>query len=197
MEAIFTYGAKKTALTPRTILYGATPVFLGSRTYSPTDSYDSIAVVGSLPLSPEATAAMADVQSLQSVAALNARIAAIDTAIANLTLFEKDTRAYYDMRVDRTSGGKRQRLRDERAALCDQANNEAATLRSARASAVRLATAMATAKQDDFNPQTGVALTETEKAAAAQSAAAGSAGMKSLILPIGAALAALFVLKGH
>lgn len=195
MQALFTYGSnRKSAMTPPTILCGRAPYLLGSRTYDPTASYDSVASVGPLPLSPESAASMADVQSLTSVQALADRVSAIDTAIANLTLFEKQTRAYYDNRVDRTSGGKRQRLRDERAALCDQANNEIAVLRSARASAVRLATAMASAKQDDFNPATGVALTPTEKAAAQ---AAAPSGLNSMILPIGAALAALFVLKGH
>ncbi len=189
MDSLFTYGgSRKSALTPRTNLFGA---------YSSTANYDSVASIGPLPLSPEAATSMADVQSLNTVAALTSRISDIDSAIANLTLFEQQTRAYYDDRVNRTSGGKRSRLRGERADLCNQALAEIALLRSARASAVRRATAVATAIQSDYNPNTGAALTPVEKEAIGKAAADSASGMSGLIIPAGAALAALFFLKGH
>lgn len=180
-------GSRVSAVTPCTILFGA---------YSNTVVYNSVASVGVLPLSPEAAAALADVQSLTTSGEFKARIAAIDVAIANLTLFERQTRAYYDARVSRTSGGKRDRLRAERADLCNQALDELALLRSARASAVRLTTAVVTAKQDDYDPNTGKALTPAEKKAIADQTAL-SPDMSALIIPVGAALAALFFLKGH
>lgn len=189
MNTIFTCaGNKKSAITPRTILLGA---------YSASASYDSVTSVGALPLSPQEAAVLADVQSLNSPAALASRISTIDVAIADLTLFEKQTRAYYDSRVSRTSGGKRDRLRAERADLCNQALAEIALLRSARASAVRRATSLSTSKQSDFNPDTGAALTPVEKQTMDAQAAASAPSMSSLIIPVGAALAALFFLKGH
>jgi hypothetical protein len=191
MHAVFTYGgSRKSSLTPTTIVFGA---------YAPTSAYDSIASVGPLPLSPEAAAAMADVQTLASVAAVNGRISQINVAIANLTAFEKQTRAYYDARVSRTSGGKRDRLRRERADLCNQALAEIALLKSAHASATRLATTLATVAQDDYNPATGVAMTPAERAIAVQQKAAAPAtfNMNSLIIPAGAALAAIYFLKGN
>ncbi len=203
MQTMFTYGgSRKSAVTPRTILYGNSPA-RGDRfrfgAYSTTYDYDSVGSVGGLPISPEAAAVMSDVNSLSSVAGVAERISAIDAAIATLTQFEKQTRAYYDRRVNQTSGGKRDRLRSERSDLCNQALSEIALLRSARASAVRRASSLATASQSDFNPDTGVALTPVEKQAVATQQAASGQGFNatSLILPVGAALAALFFLKGH
>ncbi len=202
MHTIFTYGGnRKSALTPHTILFGNSPA-KGDRfrfgAYSSASSYDSVATVGPLPLSPEGAAALADVQALSTVEALTGRISAIDAAIANLTLFESQTRAYYDTRVSRTSGGKRSRLRTERADLCNQALAEIALLKSARASAVRRSTAVAVSSQSDYNPNTGVALTPVEKETAiAQATANPPSSLQALIIPVGAAVAALFFLKGH
>ncbi len=195
MQSLFTYGgSRKSGITPKTILGGNRSRF---GAYSPTYAYDSAGSIGDLPLSPEAATAMADVQSLNSVSGITSRISEIDSAIANLTLFESQVRAYYDGRVNRTSGGKRDRLRRERSDLCNQANAEIALLRSARASAVRRATAVATSTQDDYNPNTGKTLTPTEKEAVAAGKMEPPSNMSSLLIPVGAAVAALFFLKGN
>jgi hypothetical protein len=210
MQAIFTYGGnRKSGLTPRTILFGADPfataknIFTSSsasRAFSSSAQYDVYSSVGPLPYSPEAALALADVQSMTNAAALADRINAINIAIAALTDYAEKVTAYYGTRVSRTSGGKRDRLRAERAAVRGQAEAEITLLKAGLASAKRIATAVVTSAQDDYNPESGKLLTPVEKEAVAAKAAASassSSGMNALIIPVGAALAALFFLKGN
>lgn len=193
MNTLFAYGgSRKSALTPRTVLFGA---------YSATDVYSSDAVVGKFPYTVEYVSMLCDVTPLKTAAALNDRIAAMDVAMAVLAKYEVDMNAYYTPRMRDTSGGKHDRLSAERGVLGIQARDERLRLVSARATASRLLSSVVVVTQDDFNPKTGVVLTPVEKEIVVQQAAAkaasASSGMSGLIIPIGAALAALFFLKGH
>ena len=209
MQAIFTYGGnRKSALTPRTLLFGADPfataknIFTSgsaSRLYSSTANYDAYATLGRLPYSPEQTMLLADLRNVISPTEMAGRIEAINVAIASLVDYATKLTSYYGTRVSRTSGGKRDRLRAERAALRNQADAQVALLKAGLASAKTIGTAMVTATQTDYNPETGRIMTPVEKEVARQNQAAtqGASGMSSLILPIGAGLAALYFLKGH
>jgi len=180
MQALFTYGGtRKSALTASTILFGA---------YLSTRFYDANNDVGLLPLAPSDAASMVS----------GGNISDIKTAIASLTDYEAKVRKYYDTRVSRTSGGKRDRLRAERADLTGAALESLTLLKSGLLTLERKAVAAVTAKQDDFNPATGKALTEVEKEVLKETQNQSSSfNATSLIIPVGAALAALFFLKGH
>lgn len=180
MQATFTYGGnRKSALTASTILFGA---------YLSTKFYDANNDVGLLPLSPSDAASMVN----------GGDVTAIRAAIAALTDYEAKVRKYYDTRVSRTSGGKRDRLRAERADLTGAALESLTLLKSGLLTLERKIAAIATSKQDDYNPATGKPLTEVEKEVLkVNDAQASSFNPTSLIIPVGAALAALFFLKGH
>lgn len=193
MQAVFTYGNMKSGLTPRTILFGA---------WSPTAVYDFINPQvnngGQLPYTPEQTASLADLSGLTTVSAVANRILEIDIAISTLKAYRGKVTSYYDMRVSRTSGGKQDRLRNERRDLYNVIDESLSLLTSARVGAATKKTAVAVASQDDYNPNTGKPLTPAEKEALAEKGGSEKPfDFSKLILPIGAGLAALFFLKGH
>lgn len=143
---------------------------------------------------------LADVQGLSTPAQMAARIAAINTAVASLTDYITKLNSYYGTRVSRTSGGKRDRLRAERAAIRSQADAQLVLLKAGLASAKIIGPAMVTAVQTDYNPETGKILTAVEKDIVVREqiiAQQKKFNASSLILPIGAGLAALYFLKGH
>jgi hypothetical protein len=181
MQALFTYGGnRKSGITPNTILFGA---------YLSTKFYDANNDVGLLPLSPSDAARLIE----------SGDVDAIRSSIAALTDYEAKVRSYYDARVSRTSGGKRDRLRSERAELTSAALEATTLLKSGLLTLERKIAAQATAKQDDYNPATGKPLTVVEKEIIRETEATKQASFNpnSLIIPVGAALAALFFLKGH
>lgn len=139
-----------------------------------------------------------------SIATLNARITQLQAAIAALEKFDKDNTAYYDERVNRTSGGKRDRLREERAALRD----EGAAARAMASAAIRTLTNTVNAKasvslQEAGNdPRQVVISRDVDTGAlvysrpAIQASASASPSGTGWLLPVGAALAAYLALKG-
>lgn len=182
MQALFTYGgSRKSALSPMTITLGA---------FSSVNKYDADLVVGRLPLPPSDAAALVN----------SGDIATVRARIAELTKYEAEVRSYYDKRVSRTSGGKRDRMRNERRDLTGAANESLAILRSGLQTLERAKTATVTAARPDFDPSTGKTIvTESSTFTPETSVTDSSSEFKasSLIIPVGAALAALYFLKGH
>lgn len=186
--------------------------FLGaSRTFDPTYPYDFFkdryaipytqagiaGIIGDLSTEPTRQAASTDL--------LNRRITQLQAAIASLEQFDRDNTAYYDERVNRTSGGKRDRLREERAAL--RAEGEAA--RVLASSAVRSLTNTVNAKatvamQEAGNDPRQVVVARDPNSGALvysrptlpQNQTQSQGGLPSWLLPVGAAAAAYFALKG-
>lgn len=183
MHTLFTYGGtRKSALTPRTVL-GA---------YAATNTYDANTAVGLLPITPADAAALLETKNINAVKA----------KIAELTSYESAVRSYYDTRVARTSGGKRDRLRAERKDLTYAANDALSILKSGLLTLEREKTSEAIAKQDDFNTSTGKPYTPEEIQLEIETGKRPASGKKgfdpsAMIIPIGAALAALYFLKGH
>jgi len=176
MQTIFINGHRKSGLTAPTPFFGA---------FSSTGVYDANAVFGVLPFSSASAAILLQAKNIEDVKA----------AIANLTKYEADVRKYYDDRVTRTSGGKRDRLRAERADLCNEANAALALLRSGLATLERDVSSRETSKQPTFDPNTGKIVVLPDGTIAPQTTS-GSSLMKFAI-PVAAGLAALFFLKGH
>ncbi len=179
MQALFTYGGnRKSAVTPRTLLFGALPHL---------DVFDD---VGPYPVTPEQVASLSDVQSLNKVSDVESRILQINIALGLLNDYGAKADPYYRTRIDRTSGGKRDRLIGERAGILGLVHKDTVLLSAALSSARIRATALVTATQANYDPTSGM----LQPSVPAQASGSSSA---SLLIPVGAALAALFFLKGH
>lgn len=174
MQTTFTYGSKRTGISvPR----------LGA--FSSTGTYDANSVFGTLPFSLAGAAILLQAKNIDDIKA----------AIFNLTKYESDVRKYYDDRVTRTSGGKRDRLRAERADLCNEANAALSLLRSGLATLERAVSSREISKQPNFDPSTGKLVIHDGKPDPQTTGA--DSGMTKFIIPAVAGLAALFFLKGH
>jgi len=203
MQALFTYGGnRKSALTPRTLLYGNSPARgerfrFGANNYSPTYAYDAYPVVGAMPYTPAQVALMADVSNIMTLDAANAQLAALASAIAQFTDYRRVVSDYYGKRIGRMdSGGKERRLRQERADLSQTSDRSLELLKTAHATLTRAMTGMATSRQPDFDPTTGKNKVVVPGLTPDPSTDSGFKA-STLILPVGAALAALYFLKGN
>lgn len=184
MQATFAFPRRATSLSP-------SPLLGASRTYSATAAYDADADVRPIPYTQATIAALIKSNDLLI----------LKSAVHDLTDYEASVRSYYDTRVNRTSGGKRDRLRDERAALCNEA---LAAIRlatvginsvSARIAANVKAGLPAYTDTNALNASQGFTNQATVSSSTAVPVAASP--YAKFILPGVAALAALFFLKGH
>lgn len=185
--------------------------FLGaSRVFDPNYPYDFFKDRYAIPYTQagiaNVIAGLTDEPGRQaaSIAVLNAKITQLQAGVSALEKFDKDNTAYYDERVNRTSGGKRDRLREERAAL--RAEGEAARIMAQ--AAIRTLTNTVNAKaqtslQEAGNdPRAVVVSRDVDTGAlvysrpAIQQAAQTSAGSSTWLLPVGAAALAYLALKG-
>lgn len=176
-----------------------------SRVYDPLRTYDFFTDRRPIPYDTFAVASIVQPHmAKESMAASEVQsvINRLQTVIKANEAFRKEVDDYYGMRVSRTSGGKRDRLRAERAALkaeADAANKMAAAAVSDLRS-MPIAEVKATLKTDpDFvvteaDPASGGVL--YKYAAPTAPAAAGPGGGMGWLLPVGAGLAAFFMLKG-
>lgn len=177
MNTVFTYGSRKTGVSPKTILFGA---------YDMNHEYQAYAVFGRIPFMPAAAADLLLAKDLPSIKA----------ALARSVKYEADVRAFYDHMLSTTnSPGKSDRIRNDRRDVTGPTIDAIGILRSGIATIEADKASAAIASQSDFNSNTGRATTPEEKASNPQST--GASPISKLILPIGAALAALFFLKGH
>lgn len=186
--------------------------FLGaSRSFDPTYPYDFFRDKYAIPYTQAGIAniiaGLTDEAGRQSASAslLNSKITQLQAAITALEKFDRDNTGYYDDRVNRTSGGKRDRLREERAAL--RAEGEAARILASsavRTLSIALNSKAATAMQEAGNdPRSVVVSRDIDTGAvvyarpqiATQAPQSGS-GLPSWLIPAGAAVAAYLALKG-
>lgn len=128
-------------------------------------------------------------------------------AVNDLTAYEAACRSYYDGRVSRTSGGKRDRLRGERSDLCNEAlaaiRLATAGINSVQAKIAAQAKAQLPAYVDNNSTNqtwqtpgsTNNPTAQLPVYAAPQSETA--AMLSKLAIPAAIAAAAFFLIKGH
>ncbi len=165
--------------------------------FSPLSNYD-YNETRPIPYTQASVAGLIDAGNLQGLM----------TAVNDLTAYEAAARSYYDGRVSRTSGGKRSRLKGERADVCNEA-----------LAAIRLATAgintvqaniAASAKaklpayvDNNTTNQTWTTPGYTNNPTNAippdpsMNHASGLSPMATLAIPLGLAAAAFLLIKGH
>lgn len=195
-------------------LMDVAPLLGASRTYDPTYPYDFVkerypipytragiaAIIGDLDTEPKRQGA--------TIAVLNQRITQLHAAIAALEQFDRDNTSYYGERVSRTSGGKRDRLRDERAALREEGELARKLATSAIQALTTSVNAKASAAMQDSGTSTGNiivsrdedtgALVYSRKYTPVATVAPVSQGnnLPPWLLPAGVGLAAILALKG-
>lgn len=212
-------------------LFSATKHFFTANTnpariYDPLQNYDFFRDHYRIPYDTMAIAAMVQPHMSKqemTAAEVNAVIQALTAAIKANEKFEKDVTDYYGTRVSRTSGGKRDRLRAERAAVRGESEKArkmaAATISDMRV--MKIAEVKSQMKTDpDFvvsttdpdsggivytksvpatNPKTGTVTFKPVSLSvipAGAPAIGNAGGMGKWLLPVGAGLAAYFALKG-
>lgn len=192
MQTNFAYGGtRKSALTVRTFLFGAYRADYKAATGA---EYEGILQVGQLPITPSGAADLINTKDIQ----------AIDAKISELAIYDKAIQDYYDRRVRQGHGeGKTNRLKQERGDIRGVVAEVSQLLRSGAGTIEREKTSKATSTQYDYNRSTGKPYTKEEiqlEVDAGKRPGPGqdsSFNATSLIIPVGAALAALFFLKGH
>lgn len=177
-----------------------------ARVYDPLRAYDIYADKQRIPYDQDAVANILRPHLERediSLAERNALIAKLTEVIKANEAFEKVADDYYGARVSRTSGGKRDRLRAERAAV----KGESAKARQIAAAgitdirALKLAELKSKMSTDpDFvvserDPASG-GLVYALSTPAAQPSAQSQGNAMAWLLPVGAGLAAYLALKG-
>lgn len=182
------------------------PTFLGvSRTWDPAYTYDAYRDVRPFQFSPTVVSSMvapwmdAGLAAYKTVADMKAASLSFGLALKENAQYAQAISDYYGMRVDRTSGGKRDRLRDERAAIRDGLDRANRMLTAAKAQVDALMEAKAksslTVNPDAMarvqNPETG----EVFYTAPSRQESPQGASMGKYMLPLAAIAAAYLALK--
>ena len=181
-----------------------------SRTWDSAATYDCYTDVGPFPYPPTIASGMvapwmdANLAALKPVTEMRAASTQFTVALKANNQYAADMRAYYDMRVNRTSGGKRDRLRDERAAVQDGIDraNKLFTAAVAQLDALAEAKAKGTLAVNpdtmtrQVNPETGEVLyNPPSRQVTPQASAKPGLSTGALMLPLAAVAAAYLALK--
>jgi hypothetical protein len=196
--------------------WGATKHFFTSNTnpsriYDPLRQYDFFTDKYRIPYDTDAVATILRPHMERAEMSLDEKnriMATLTQVIKANEGFERDVTDYYGTRVSRTSGGKRDRLRAERAAL----RGESETARKIAAAGINdirnlkiaeLKSVMPTDPDlvvSTRDPDSGATVyrlsTPGAAPGAASSGSGGTLGMPNWLLPVGAGLAAFMFLKG-
>lgn len=194
MQAIFTYGGnRKSAVTPRTILFGAT--------WNSAYVFKATSTLGPLPYPPENVLALvspwssADVLAPRTASELQAAMQKFSAYVAANDAYLDSARKFYDAYASQSGSmgdiAARFKTRIVDMAILSQGVQDAkAILQRVNAQIGVILKSKATASLP------ALPSSSTLEAASVASAPSGFSS-SSLLIPVGAALAALFVLKGH
>lgn len=178
-----------------------------SRIYDPNREYDFFRDHYRIPYDQEAVATIVRPHMEKAempLAERDAVIARLQQVIKMNEKFEADVTDYYGTRVSRTSGGKRDRLRAERAAI----RGESQKARQIAAAAItdfrllKISEVRSGLKTDPDlvvetrDPSTGAIVYSYSAPGASPAKASAGAGGMGWLLPVGAGVAAYLMMKG-